>query len=129
MCIEDTIMRMRIVFFSMAVIGAVALCLTAVVGPAAADQGAVLTATMVVPIGVGDEEHKYLGSKSCRMCHMVWHKSWAETKHAKSPAKTVPKWLRVTWLGTAQHLLDHFAMPLEPVRLPDHWTDGWHWIW
>jgi len=32
----------------------------------------------------GAEEHAYVGSKKCKMCHLKEHKSWSETKMANS---------------------------------------------
>ena len=35
-------------------------------------------------LSAGEGEHKYVGSKKCKMCHMKEWRSWAETKMAKS---------------------------------------------
>jgi len=50
---------------------------------AVADQNAGATAAVLSAVGAGDE-HEYIGSKSCKKCHIKVHKSWEAGVHAKA---------------------------------------------
>jgi hypothetical protein len=55
-------------------------------GPELTDAGTAYKSDGKVPAADDLKSPAYLGDAKCKMCHMSQHKSWVETKHAKTLA-------------------------------------------
>jgi len=51
---------------------------------AQASEPSFASSAVVIASVAGDGGHEYLGSKSCKMCHIKTYKSWEDTPHAKA---------------------------------------------
>jgi hypothetical protein len=83
---EVVIVNGKLVGSLIIVLGIAGIAVWTSASSASADSGVVLTAVKLLAAGPAaeGEEHAYVGSKKCKMCHRDEYKSWEEGKKAKT---------------------------------------------
>jgi len=76
-------MKTKIAVLTIAVVAAAGLLSLPGSSALAGDEVTAATSALSAAIA-GGEEHEFVGSKKCKMCHSKQYKSWEETTHAKA---------------------------------------------
>ena len=97
-------MKPRLVFVLVLITAGLGLASWQIAAPVSAGNPALLSAAATMPLGLDDSKSSasYVGSKTCKKCHLAVHKSWAKTKMGQALETLKP--------GNAKEIKEKFSL-------------------